>query len=141
MNIVIDANLTLALFIHLPYSGAAENAFRLWQQRGDRLAAPGLWQVEIVSALRKATCAGQLTTDDALLILAGLDDLQVEIHHPDRHLLEQSFLWSERIGQKVAYDSQYIALAESLQAELWSADRRLVSALKSRGIHWAHCLH
>ena len=32
--------------------------------------------------------------------------------------------WAERLNQTVAYDTQYLALAEQLGAEFWSADRR-----------------
>ena len=140
MKIVIDANITVALFVNLPYSGLAEYIFRLWRKQGVELYAPGLWQVEIVSVLRKVVSLGQMSSDDARYSLASLDKLQVEIVHPDRNLLEQSFLWAERIGQKVAYDAQYLALAEALQADFWSADQRLISTLQARQIPWAHSL-
>ena len=46
--------------------------------------------------------------------------------------------WADRLGQSKAYDGQYAALAESLEAELWSADERLVHCLKAQGVSWAH---
>jgi predicted nucleic acid-binding protein len=140
MKIVIDANITVSLFVPLPYSGAAENMIRLWRKQGAELYAPGLWQVEIVSVVRKMVSLGQMNADGARFAIANLDSLQVEIVHPDRDLLEQSYLWAERIGQRVAYDAQYLALAESIQADFWSADQRLISALQARQIPWAHSL-
>ncbi|MBN1267340.1 MAG: type II toxin-antitoxin system VapC family toxin [Anaerolineales bacterium] len=140
MNIVVDASITLALFVKLPYSDAAENAFRSWRRQGDRLYAPGLWPVEIASALRKTVSVGQITSDYARLILAGLENRQVEIIHPDTRLLDLSYLWAERISQRVTYDSQYLALAQTLQAVFWSADHRLVSSLQAMDIPWAHCI-
>ena len=133
MKIVIDANITVSLFVPLPYSGAAENMIRLWRKQGAELYAPGLWQVEIVSVVRKMVSLGQMNADGARFAIANLDSLQVEIVHPDRDLLEQSYLWAERIGQRVA-------LAESIQADFWSADQRLISALQARQIPWAHSL-
>jgi len=42
------------------------------------------------------------------------------------------------LGQSIAYNAQYAALAEQYRAELWSADRRLVNALQAQGADWAH---
>jgi predicted nucleic acid-binding protein len=55
--------------------------------------------------------------------------------------LQQSCLqWSLRLGQPVAYDSAYVALAESLSCELWTADRKLVQAAIKTGITWVRWL-
>jgi predicted nucleic acid-binding protein len=46
--------------------------------------------------------------------------------------------WTERLGQPVAYDAVYVELADRMQAELWTADRRLAVAARSVGLEWVH---
>lgn len=138
MDIVIDANITVALFINLPYSPQSEQLFRLWRMQDVSLRAPALWPAEVVSALRKMVSVGQVSSDDARLALASLDLFQIQVVVPDSRLLDLSFVWAGRLKQTVAYDAQYIALAESLSAEFWTADRKLLKDLKRLGLPWVH---
>lgn len=138
MNIVIDANLTVALFVNLPYSSQAENLFRLWRRQDVELFAPALWPAEVISALRKVVTAGQMDSDDARLALASLGRFPVKVIVPDAALMDSSLIWAGKLNQSVAYDAQYIALAESLAAEFWTADQLLLSSLQRMDVNWAH---
>lgn len=139
MEIVIDANITVALFVHLPYSDQAETLFRRWRTQGIQLYAPALWPSEVVSTLRKVVAAGQMTEEDARQSVAGFVLLPVRVVLPEAKLLQASLDWAAKLGQIVAYDAQYVALAEQLQAEFWSADHKLYKALKKLAlpsVHW-----
>jgi predicted nucleic acid-binding protein len=57
---------------------------------------------------------------------------------PTLTLHQSALLWAERLGQSKVYDAQYVALAESLSAEFWTADQRLVNSLRSLGVAWVH---
>jgi predicted nucleic acid-binding protein len=46
--------------------------------------------------------------------------------------------WTLRLQRASAYDSFYLAIAESLQAPFWSADRRLVNAFQQDRPAWLH---
>ena len=54
MTVVVDANVTLALALPLPYSSHADRRIDAW--RGERaiVAAPRLWNYEVTSGLRRA---------------------------------------------------------------------------------------
>ena len=138
MNIVVDANITVALFVNLPYSPQVEQVFRLWRKQGVHLHAPALWPAEVVSALRKMVSVGQLGSDDARLALASLERIPIEVVMPTPGLLDLSLVWADRLNQTVAYDAQYVALAEDLSAEFWTADQRLLNSLQHLSIPWAH---
>jgi predicted nucleic acid-binding protein len=138
MNIVIDANITVALFVNLPYSSQAEHLFRLWRQQDIELFAPALWPAEVISALRKVVTAGQMDSDDARLALASLERFPIQVIIPDAALMDSSLIWAERLDQAVAYDAQYIALAESLAAEFWTADQRLLRSIRRWNVNWTH---
>lgn len=52
--------------------------------------------------------------------------------------MQAFFDWSVRLGQHVAYDAQYLAHAEELDADFWSADHKLVNTLHHLNFLWAH---
>ena len=59
------------------------------------------------------------------------DLLALEFHRvaPTLELHKSALLWAERIGQLKVYDAHYLALAENLSAEFWTADKRLFHTL------------
>jgi predicted nucleic acid-binding protein len=52
--------------------------------------------------------------------------LGVELHAPQDALARSAYEWTLRLNRGAAYDSFYLALAERLRCELWTADQRLV---------------
>jgi predicted nucleic acid-binding protein len=138
MNVVVDANITVALFVNLPYSLKSEQLFRLWRKQDVLLFAPALWPAEVASALRKMVSVGQMSSDDARLALASLERFPIQVVLPDSGLLDLSLVWAGKLNQTVAYDAQYVALAENLSAEFWTADQRLIGSLHHLNIQWAH---
>ena len=137
-RIVVDANLYVALIIPLPYSKAAAKRWLAWETERVSLYAPLLWEYEVVSALRKAILAGLISREETESALQRLFILGVETVPPDAELHRAALKWSELIGQPVAYDGQYLALAEALQADLWTADKRLIDVLKNQNLAWLH---
>lgn len=135
-RVVVDANLIAALIVPLPYSVPATARFARWRQSGTDIYAPGLMGYEVASMLRKAVALRALAADDvpdALRALARLDIQQVAA---TTALHQRAILWAERIGQPVAYDGHYLALAEQMGVALWTADRRLQSAAQQAGAPW-----
>ena len=137
-QIVVDANLCIALTIPLPYSEAAAKQWLFWETNRLQLYAPLLWEYEIVSALRKAIAVGLINKKEAQNALKLLLVLGVERSTPDPDLHRLALQWADRANQTVAYDSQYLALAETLQADFWTADKRLFDSLKSKRLGWLH---
>ena len=121
-RVVVDANLCVALIIPLPYSEAAAKKWLSWETDRVSLYAPFLWEYEVVSALRKAIVAGLINREDTESVLQRLFILGVETVPPDIKL----------------HDGQYLALAEALRADLWTADKRLIDVLKSQNLPWLH---
>ena len=71
-------------------------------------------------------------------MLEQLYALEFQTIAPSLELHRAALQWAERIGQSKAYDAQYLALAESLSAEFWTADARLVHALQRLEVNWIH---
>jgi predicted nucleic acid-binding protein len=135
-TIVIDANIALALILPLPYSRLVARQMGPWSDLGARIVVPLLWEYEIVSGLRRAISMGMLSQDEALDALETLLSLDLEVAAPTLESHRRALDWSARLGQRKAYDSQYLATAELAGAELWTADQRLANAALAAGASW-----
>ncbi len=136
--VVIDANLAVGLVRQMPYSLTFRRQIERWLRDEVRLAVPGLWDYEVATVLRKLWVQGVLTGDQAIAAVEMLMRLPVEHYPADTERMVSALRWAERLGQSKAYDAHYVALAEQLGRELWSADQRLINALHARGVSWAH---
>lgn len=118
--LVVDASV---LVVALADDGPdGDRARRL--MHGQDLAAPEVADLEVASALRRHLAAGSLDGRRARLALSDLADLpMVRVTH--RPLLPRC--WQLRDNLTV-YDAAYVALAESLDATLVTADARLAHA-------------
>ena len=96
--------------------------------RGERLAAPELLDLEVVSVLRGRLRAGALDARRAQLALTDLRDLPLQ-RAPHGPLLARC--WEPRDNLTV-YDAAYVALAEALGTDLLTGDRRLSRATEPR---------
>lgn len=132
-RIVVDANLAVALVVPLAYSESTQRSFAEWTESGRELYAPALWSYEVTSALRKAETTGRIDAAAADEGLAAILDLGVVEVAARRELHERALSWARRLGSTAAYDAAYLALAQELEAELWTADRRLARAASIEG--------
>jgi predicted nucleic acid-binding protein len=92
--------------------------------QGERLAAPHLVDVEVVSAWRRLAAAGEL--DDRRVALAVADLRALRMTRVEHGALMPR-CWELR-GNLTTYDAVYVALAELMEARLLTADRRLADA-------------
>ena len=93
------------------------------------LHAPTLWVYETTTALCKAVFFDLLAVDHAEELLSLFQDLPIELVPPDADQCRRAFAWTCRLKRAAAYDSFYLAAAESLGCELWTADQRLHNAV------------
>jgi len=136
--VVVDANLFVALCTTLPYSDRSQALVQDWQENRVPMYAPLLWEYELASAFRKVVAVGILLIDEATAALAYCLEQGVECIHPDLALHQQALRWAGRLGQYAAYDAHYLALAERLGAEFWTADKRMTACARQEGLTWVH---
>jgi predicted nucleic acid-binding protein len=133
-TVVIDADFGLALVVNLASSAQVQTHVTAWRSQNTEIVVPALWWYEIVSGLRKAVRAGILPSQDAIAALDDLGALNFKTVAATPSLYRRALYWAEQLQQTVAYDAHYLALAENLQADLWTGDTRLAKAARAKGI-------
>lgn len=134
--VVIDASVALKLMLPNPLREQCRNTVARLVDEGFELVAPALWACETTSTLCKAVHFEQLTSDEGRRILTQLGELDVRIVAPDSRHNRQAFEWTLQLKRASAYDSYYLALAETLGCDLWTADRRLFNAINLPWVRW-----
>jgi predicted nucleic acid-binding protein len=136
---VIDANFAIKAALPGPLQTPLRAALTQWHRDGDATYAPSLWRYETTSTLTKLIHLKALSEAEALRALNLIAVLEVELILPDSNQVQKAFDWTLRLHRAAAYDSFYLALAETTSNGLWTADERLYNATKSLvpWVHWA----
>jgi predicted nucleic acid-binding protein len=122
--IVVDASV---LVVALADDGQDGENARL-RLRGERLAAPELIDLEVVSVLRRQLRQGGLNERRAGQALSDLTAMPLQ-RASHRALMNRC--WELR-GNLTVYDAAYVALAEALDTTLLTGDVRLSRAAGPR---------
>jgi predicted nucleic acid-binding protein len=140
LKIIIDANITVALALPLPYSNAATEKMRKWQEQNVELVVPALWTYECVSTLRKAVVLNIISSEEVSEALQNIFSLGIKDFQPTFYLNQKAMEWASRLNQTVAYDAAYLALAEHFNSEFWTADDKLFKVADKEGLTWVRLL-
>jgi predicted nucleic acid-binding protein len=105
--------------------------FRGWLRDKVMLHAPALLRYEVVNALHQIRKAGRLSGDRVELALREALGKPIVLHEDD-NLHARALEMAADHKLPAAYDGQYLALAEKLGVELWTADAKLVRAVQDR---------
>ena len=117
--IVLDASAAVTILLNLgPEAGRVRERIA---QSDETLHAPHLFDVEVLSVLRRHDLRGVLSPARARLALSRLSGMRL-VRYP--HASLASRIWELR-DNLTAYDAAYVALAEALDAPLVTTDGRL----------------
>lgn len=110
----------LALVLDEPHTATVADRMDYWVAEGAELHAPLLAQYEVASALTRKRVRDELPREEADEALAIIDALDVTFDLvPDNARAIEIAVELERHS---AYDAAYLALAERLDAEVWTLD-------------------
>lgn len=126
--LTIDSSFAFNLLSFNTKQEAYKKAFNTSQQRGLKLCAPTLWIYELTSTFSKCERFGEITHSEAKAGLKLALTLNVELIQPTQVIIQRAYEWTRALNRAAAYDCFYLALAESLDCEFWTADKRLVNA-------------
>lgn len=124
---VIDSSVNIKQFIPDPLSDKVKQLFTLLTLTNIKLFVPDLFYIESANILWKYVKAGQYKIEDAIIDLANLKKLPLQIVS-NTELMESAFLIATNY-QISAYDASYVALSQKVNAPLLTLDQKLVNRL------------
>jgi predicted nucleic acid-binding protein len=133
--ICVDANLVIRL-VSDPADEPIQYLWEQWDSERRQISAPTLLYFEVANALYRYHKLGYLSASSVQLAFRAALALPLELHgEPDLHW--RALDLAEKFSLPVAYDAHYLALAELLEGEFWTADRRLARTVQS-ALPWVH---
>jgi predicted nucleic acid-binding protein len=120
MTIVVDSSAVVAALV----DGGPDGSWARTGLRANALVAPAHLYVEVSNVLRRAANSGRLVREVAALAHSDLVHLPLT-SFPFEPLADR--VW-ELHPTVTSYDAAFVALAEELDAPLWTLDRRLAGA-------------
>lgn len=136
LPVVTDASFCLSILLNQPLQKASLVVADTLKREGMQMVAPALWAYETTSSICKAVHFQMVTVDEAEQILDLLEALGVQLIPPDEIDNKRAFNLTMQLKRVAAYDSYYLALAESLKCDLWTADKKLYQAAQNHDITW-----
>ena len=135
--VVVDASLAVKWLVEENDSDRADRILETWESQDIRVAAPSLMPFEVTNALHRRVVRGDLTVEMAAGLIDSLFLSRLELHET-QHLHRGALELASRLGQGAAYDSHYLALAETLGCELWTADEKFFRAARgaATAVRW-----
>ena len=126
-SVVVDASLAVKWLVEEDDSDKAHAALESWVARDVTRIAPYLLPFEVANALHRRVLRGELNVGDGIRMISRLLTSRLELHQPPE-LHVRALQLASQLNQNAAYDAHYLALAESIGCELWTADERFYRA-------------
>ena len=124
MTLVVDTSVVLKFYVEEPESERAEALV------GGELVAPDWILAEAANALWKKVVKGEITREHALGVFPQLSKTVALV--PAAELAEPALEAALELRHPV-YDALFLVLAEDLNADLVTADLRLIDACRGTG--------
>jgi predicted nucleic acid-binding protein len=127
---VVDASLAVKWLVREVHSDKAYALARSWVREEVHPMAPYLMPVEVANALYRRVIRKEISLQEATSLLDALLSTGIELWEPASIHVKAMELAAE-LRQDAVYDAHYLALAEALTCELWTADERFYRAASS----------
>jgi predicted nucleic acid-binding protein len=135
--VVLDSGILLKTVLNEEDSHQAKELLKKLAAQSLQIAAPVLLRYEMVAVTRKWVYRELTTAAKAQSALDTLFSYPIETYI-DETLLRRGYELAEKYNRPTAYDAQYLALAEHLDCDFWTTDKRLYNAISDTfsQIHW-----
>lgn len=120
MTVVLDSNVAVALALDAERAPAIEERLRTWEEAGEALHAPSLFRFEVANALTRNVVAGKIDSSDAKVAWQRIAAMEISLHGLTDGPTVIAI--ARKLKRESAYDASYVALAQDLDAELWTLD-------------------
>ena len=128
---VVDASVAVKWLLEEENSDRAVRLAHGWSREGTTAVAPYLLSAEVCNALHRRVTEGSLSGQQAITLFETLTLARISLVEPPR-LHTRAMELADNLRQRAVYDSHYLALAELLDCEMWTADERFYRAAVAR---------
>lgn len=136
-SVVVDASFAVKWLVREVHSDKAVALARTWINAQVQPIAPHFMPVEIANALHRRVVRQELSLDNAMRLMERFARAGIGLRSTPGIYARAIELASE-LRQGASYDAHYLALAEFMGCDLWTADERFYRAAvrNHSGIHW-----
>lgn len=127
--ICVDASIAVKAVTDEKGCDEALALFKKWRRTGADLIAPALIDYEVSSVLCRKAFVGDIKENEVIQAYRLFLELGVKTIH-DPTLLEKALLIARSFSQRTSYDFAYLTCAQSLNAELVTADFKFVEMVQ-----------
>lgn len=136
-TVCVDASLVVR-HVAAPTDADAAALWAGWEAARVTLVAPALLHYEVANALHQYRRGGSRSTVALKASFRAALALPVALYDDDA-LHEEATDVADRYALPATYDAHYLALADRLGAEFWTADKRLANAVRPH-LGWVRLL-
>jgi len=127
-SLCVDANLVVRFFTD-PSDIRVQRLWRSWRDDGRTFVAPLLFRYEVTNALYRFGRADKENPIDMTPTLHDVFALPFELYQ-DQAFHATAMKLAGRFNLSAAYDAHYLALADYLGVEFWTADKKLANPVR-----------
>ena len=134
--VCLDASLVVQFIVSAGRESPLLSQWEAWHQPGCVLVAPTLLYYEVSNALLRYVLHGDLSSEQATQAMEVALEINFSLYG-DADLHHRAMGMALQFALPAVYDAHYLALAERLGAEMWTADRRLHRVVADT-LTWVH---
>ena len=132
-TVCIDANIVVRLVLFA--EDKIQTLWKTWESDEVQFVAPSLLHYEVVNSLYQYQKLGLISSASVERALEAALTLPVDLVDDD-HIHRRAILLAAEYKLPAAYDAHYLALAEWMDIEFWTADTRLAKAVQPFDLDW-----
>lgn len=129
--VVVDTSVAFKWIVTEHDSELADALLLSWYESGTRLIGPAMLPAELTNAVHRRIQREELTQEQGAAAVERFMQMELEIRET-ASLSPRALELANQLRQGAVYDSYYLALAETLDCEFWTADEKLHQA--ARGV-------
>ncbi|HCI82813.1 MAG TPA: PIN domain nuclease [Ktedonobacter sp.] len=138
--VVVDASLAIKWVLREEDSYVAGKLLAHWGREKTKPTAPALFAYEITNIMYRQVVAKKITYAEASKGLAKIFSVGILLHSSSLHdVSTRAMELAHQFNLPATYDAHYLALTEIENCECWTADKKLLNAVKGK-ISWVHSL-
>ena len=137
-KICIDASFILKLVLPEDYSEKVHLIWTEWVEKEKGIHASYLLIYETHSVIRNKIYREEITTNEGIAASEILRELEIILYHSPM-TVKIAWDFAKKYNRPTLYDTFYLAVSKEIEAEFWTADRKLVNSLNNE-ISWVNSI-